>query len=209
MGNRKENKPDKEQNKYDIIYIDPPWPMTGDPNKMAAAGKHYHLMTMEDINRMPLKSILKKNGAVFVWATTPRLNLAFEAIKSWDLHYRGIAHIWVKTRKSDNAIINGQGVPPTYSKPTTEVLLLATTKKSGRPIPLVDCALPQVVLAPREGHSVKPQVFRTLIERAFNNQDLKKIEIFSRKTDLIGWDVAGNAVDGKDINQTLEEMINQ
>lgn len=206
---RKKQEDTTDAKKYDIIYIDPPWPMHGDPNKNAAAGKHYSLMTMEEINKMPIKSILKKNAAVFCWATTPRLDLAIEAIRSWGLHYRGVAHIWVKSRKGDNAIIHGQGVPPTYSKPTTELLLLATTKKAGRPIPLVNCALPQVVLAPREEHSVKPQIFRELIERAYNNSSLNKIEIFSRKTEIPGWDVAGNAVDGEDINKTLSKMIDQ
>ena len=197
-----------DHKKYDIVLIDPPWPHFNDKTGTNIASKHYSLMTMEEINRMPIKSILKKNAAVFCWATTPRLDLAIEAIKSWGLNYRGIAHIWVKTRKGDNAIIHGQGVPPTYSKPTTEVLLLATTKKAGRPIPLLNCALPQVVLAPREEHSTKPQKFRALIDSAFkDDKNLNKIEIFARKNGIVGWDAIGNAIDGEDINKTLSKMF--
>lgn len=179
--------------------------MWGDPNKDAAAGKHYKLMTDTDVNNLPLKKILKKDAYVFVWATTPRLNAAIEAIKAWGLHYRGVGHIWVKTRK-DGGIIHAQGIPPTYSKPTTEFLLVATTKKAGRPIKLINSKLPQVVLAPREGHSTKPEVFRELIESAFGN-GYDMIEVFARKQ-VPGWDAIGNAVcNGEDVRDTINNVI--
>lgn len=179
--------------KYDIVYIDPPWPHFGDSQKNAAAGKHYNLMTMEQIKSMPIKSIMNRPGALFCWATCPRLDLAIDAIEAWGLHYRGVAHTWVKTRRKDNGIIYGQGIPPTYSKPTTELLLLATTKKTGRPFPLLDNAIPQVVLEPRaqgkKSHSKKPQVFRNLIERAYGKRN--RIEIFARGK-IDGWVTWGN-----------------
>lgn len=191
--------------RYDVLLIDPPWQMWGDPNKDAAAGKHYQLMTDTDVNNLPLKKILKKDAYVFVWATTPRLNAAIEAIKAWGLHYRGVGHIWVKTRK-DGGIINAQGIPPTYSKPTTEFLLVATTKKAGRPIKLINSKLPQVVLAPREGHSTKPEVFRELIESAFGT-GYNMIEVFARKQ-VPGWDAIGNAVcNGEDVRDTIAKII--
>lgn len=191
--------------RYDILYIDPPWQMWGDPNKDAAAGKYYQLMTDNDVNNLPLKKILKRDAYVFVWATTPRLNAAIEAIKAWGLHYRGVAHVWVKTRR-DGGIIHAQGIPPTYSKPTTELLLVATTKKTGRPIKLINSKLPQVVLAPREGHSTKPEIFRQLIASAFGpNHDM--IEIFARKH-VPGWDVIGNAVtNGEDVRTSIDNII--
>ena len=46
--------------RYDVLLIDPPWQMWGDPNKDAAAGKHYQLMTDTDVNNLSLKKILKK-----------------------------------------------------------------------------------------------------------------------------------------------------
>jgi N6-adenosine-specific RNA methylase IME4 len=191
--------------RYDVLLIDPPWQMWGDPNKDAAAGKHYQLMTDTDVNNLSLKKILKKDAYVFVWATTPRLNAAIEAIKAWGLHYRGVGHIWVKTRK-DGGIINAQGIPPTYSKPTTEFLLVATTKKAGRPIKLINSKLPQVVLAPREGHSTKPEVFRELIESAFGT-GYNMIEVFARKQ-VPGWDAIGNAVcNGEDVRDTIAKII--
>ena len=190
--------------KYDIVLMDPPWSHYGDPNKMAAAGKHYTLMSDDDVKNLPVRSILKKDAYVFVWATGPRLGIALEAIKAWKLHYRGIAHVWVKTRK-DGKIIHGQGIPPTYSKPTTELLLVATTRRTGRPVPLLDSALPQVVLEPRAGHSVKPAKFRQLIEKGLG-QGNDKLEMFARQT-VTGWDAIGDAVSaGEDIRVTLARM---
>ena len=33
------------QGTYDVVYADPPWSYYGDPNKMAAAGKYYALLS--------------------------------------------------------------------------------------------------------------------------------------------------------------------
>jgi len=191
--------------KYDILLVDPPWHHYGSPNKNAAAGKHYSLMSDLSVQNLPIKSLLKKKAFVFVWATGPRLNAAISAIQSWDLYYRGVGHVWVKTRK-DGGIIHGQGVPPTYSKPTTEFLLTATTTKGGRPVKLLSSKLPQVVLSPREGHSVKPEVFREHIDSAFR-PGLDKIELFARKR-VLGWDAIGSDVcAGEDIRTSIDKIL--
>ena len=111
----------------------------------------------------------------------------------------------VKTR-GDGGIIHAQGVPPTYSKPTTEFLLVATTTKGGRPVKLLSSRLPQVVLAPREGHSVKPALFRRHIEDAFGPGP-DKIELFARAR-FPGWDAIGDAVcGGEDIRTSIDRIV--
>lgn len=47
------------EGKFDIVYADPPWMMYGDPNKMGAAGKHYSLMADDQLEAMPVKSLLR------------------------------------------------------------------------------------------------------------------------------------------------------
>ncbi len=180
----------KLEPRYEIVYIDPPWPYYGDPNKMGAAGKHYSLMTEQEIYDLPVKSLLAnpKKGAVFVWATSPKLDMAIEAIKRWGFHYRGVAFVWVKTTQS-GSIIGAQGVPPTGTKPTSELLLLATTNKTGRPFPLLDAGVAQVVLAPRSKHSQKPTVFYEKIERLYGKRP--RVEVFARNA-FDGWDCWGN-----------------
>ena len=192
--------------KYDVVLIDCPWSYFGDGQKMGAAAKEYNLMSQADIEAMQIKSLLKKNACVFVWATCPRLDLAISAIRSWGLHYRGVAFVWVKTNKKGN-IIAGQGVPPTFTKPTTELLLLATTKKTGRPLKLRKYNQAQVILASRTNkHSEKPEVFRQHIVDVFDNGDtLDKLEVFAREI-TPGWDCVGNEICGEDVNVSVGKL---
>jgi N6-adenosine-specific RNA methylase IME4 len=172
---------------YDIVYVDPPWYYYGSAVKDAAAGKHYPLMSLEELAAIDLRAILNKRAAIFLWATCPRLNFAFTLLDAWHLHYRGVAYVWVKVNRR-GTIIAGQGVPPTFTKPTSELLLVATTNATGRPFPILDLAQPQVILQPRRSHSEKPAIFRTLIEQLCG--DRPRIELFAR-SQAKGWDVWG------------------
>lgn len=172
---------------YDIVLIDPPWPHYGSPTKDAAAGKHYPLMPMEELKALPIGHLLASKAAVFLWATGPRLHLAIELLGAWGLHYRGVAYVWVKVNKQ-GGIIQGQGIPPTFTKPTTEFLLAATTNRVGRPFPILDMAQGQVVLSPRGGHSQKPRVFHQKIEELCGNRP--RLELFARER-VPGWDSWG------------------
>ncbi len=175
--------------KYDIAYGDPPWPHYGDPNKDAAAGKHYDLMTIAEIHALPVRALFKREGAAFIWATCPRLDLAVDAIRAWGLYYRGVAFVWVKTRK-DGQPIGAQGIPPTGTKPTTELCLLATTCKRGRPFKLLSAKVSQTIFAPRSGgHSSKPPETRDRIVELYG--DRPRLELFAR-TAVDGWDRWGN-----------------
>jgi N6-adenosine-specific RNA methylase IME4 len=168
---------------YEIVYADPPWSYYGSAIKDAAAGKHYPLMSQEDLAMLPIRDIMEKRAALFLWATGPRLHLAVELMERWKLHFRGVLYVWVKTNRR-GGIINGQGVPPTFTKPTTEFLLAATTMRTGRPFPINDLAQPQVVLRPRAEHSKKPAVFRDLIEDLCGQRS--RIELFARES-AKGW----------------------
>lgn len=165
---------------------------------MAAAGKHYPLMSWDDLAAMPVRDLIAptktRHGALFMWGTGPLLDQQIELIKHWGFHYRGVAFVWVKTRK-DGQIIGGQGVPPTFVKPTTEFVLAASTCKSGRPLPLLDSAMHQVVLAPRERHSKKPDIFRDNIVQLLG--DKPRIELFAREQ-ADGWDQSGFDMNGVD-----------
>jgi N6-adenosine-specific RNA methylase IME4 len=179
--------PPLPEKRYDIAYVDPPWYYYGSALKDAAAGKHYPLMSLEELAAIEIRRMLNKRAAVFLWATCPRLNFALELIDAWKLHYRGVAYVWVKINRRGE-IIAGQGIPPTFTKPTSELLLVATTNATGRPFPILDLAQPQVVLQPRGAHSEKPAIFRTLIEELCGRRS--RIELFARSA-AKGWDVWG------------------
>ena len=168
---------------FEIVYADPPWAYYGSPIKDAAAGKHYSLMSQEALARLPVRDIMAKRAALFLWATGPRLHLALELVQHWRLHFRGVLYVWVKTNRRGE-IIRGQGVPPTFTKPTTEFVLAATTMPTGRPFPLRDLAQAQVVLHQRAEHSRKPAVFRTMIEQLCGGRP--RIELFARES-ARGW----------------------
>ncbi len=177
--------------KYDIVYADPPWFHYGSQIKDAAAARHYPLMSQDELAALPVRSILNARAALFLWATGPRLHFAIELIDRWGLHYRGVAYVWVKTNRR-GAIIRGQGVPPTFTKPTTEFVLAATTMRHGRPFPLFDLAQGQVVLEPRAEHSRKPAVFRRLITELCGQRS--RVELFARE-ETPGWACWGPQTD--------------
>ena len=174
---------------YDLIIADPPWSYYGDPSKDQAAGKHYDLMTTEEIAAIELP--LARDGVLFLWATCPRLDQAIALIDKWGLHFRGVAFVWIKTRK-DGQIIGAQGVRPTTVKRITELVLVASHKKKGRPMPLKSESIRQVVLAPRPGgiHSAKPEAVQDRIEELYGD-DCTRLEMFARRK-RTGWDDWGN-----------------
>jgi site-specific DNA-methyltransferase (adenine-specific) len=175
---------------YSVILADPPWKYYGDPNKDQACGKHYNCMTPEEIAALPVKMLCADRAVVLVWATCPMLDVAMDTIRAWGLHYRGVAYVWVKTR-ADGGIINGQGVRPTLTKPTTELVLAASTVKRGRPLKILNEGQGQVVLAPRGEHSKKPDEVQKRIETLLG--DVPRLELFARRK-RPGWDAWGNEV---------------
>ena len=172
---------------YDLAVADPPWPFYGDPNKMAAAGKHYNLMSLDEIAAVPVPAILAKRAAVFLWATCPRLPDAIQTLDAWKLFYRGVAYVWIKTTKK-GVPIGPQGIPPTFVKPVCELLLVGTTNKLGRPFPILTSKARQLVYAPRGKHSEKPAIFRDLIVELCG--DRPRIELFARQS-VEGWNTWG------------------
>lgn len=198
---------------YEVLYADCPWNYYGSPEKWAAAGKHYDLMTDEQLKGLPVMSKVARAAVCFMWATGPRLDSAIDVMRAWGFRYRGIAFVWVKTRK-DGQVIGAQGVRPSIVKPTTEfvlagatetfdgplpvgaeveveVVLAGATKAYGRPLPLESEAVSQVVFAPRGRHSEKPEEVRRRIDRLYAT-NRPRLEMFARGASVPGWDRFGN-----------------
>lgn len=176
--------------KHDIVLCDPPWEYYGQQDKWGAAAKFYPTMTDKELEEFPIKNFLNEKGIVFVWATSPRLDFAIELVKKWGLHYRGIAFVWVKTKK-DGTPIAAQGVRPSFVKPTCEFVIVASTNAKGRTFKLHNEAIKQVILAPKKEHSRKPDAVHEAINKMFPEQT--KIELFARRP-YEGWKVWGNEV---------------
>ena len=175
---------------HDVILIDPPWSYTGQQDKWGAAAKFYDTMTDRDIYNLPLTSLLNKPNVVFVWATGPKLHKAIRAIQKWKLSYRGVAFVWIKTKK-DGTPIGAQGVRPSVVKPLTEFVLVASTQLEGRPLKLSSESVVQTIFAPKREHSQKPDEVMERIEQMY--PEYSKLEMFAR-TPRDGWGAWGNEV---------------
>jgi N6-adenosine-specific RNA methylase IME4 len=185
---------------FDVILADPPWSYYGDPRKDQAAGKHYPCLTAAELAALPVRGLAARGAVLFCWATGPKLAEAVDLLRSWRFHVRGVAFVWVKTTK-DGRVIGGQGIRPSVTKPTTEFVLWGATAARGRPLPVCDEAMPQVVLAPRPTrpgggvwHSAKPPAVRANIE-ALYGPGVRRVELFARER-AAGWTGWGGGLRG-------------
>ena len=192
MANRAFFDIDAIEDKYDIIYADPPWSYYGQQDKWGAAQKFYDTMEPMEIYKLPVQRLLNDKSMVFLWATGPRLHYAIECLEWWDLYYRGVAFVWVKT-KQDGTPIGAQGVRPSITKPLTEFVLAGSTVEKGRPLPLNDESVVQTVFSPRKEHSAKPVEVYSRIESMYPGA--KKLEMFGRGKPRLGWDIHGDEVE--------------
>ncbi|QHL90759.1 DNA methyltransferase [Sphingomonas changnyeongensis] len=181
---------DLPDRRYDVILADPPWAYYGQQNKWGAAAKFYATAPDEAIVRLPIPDLLTDRGVLFLWATSPRLDVAMACLQAWQLHFRGIAFVWVKARK-DGGPIRAQGVRPSIVKPTAEYVIAASRVAKGRPMKLADEAVSNVILAPRRAHSQKPDAVAEAIERLY--PEASRLEMFAR-TLRPGWDLWGDEV---------------
>lgn len=171
--------------KYNIIYADPPWDYKWNDGGKFAPGRHYPTMTTDEICEMKdvIKKISEKNCAMLMWTTMPCLPDAIRVIKEWGFKYKTCAFTWVKVRK-DGQPLAGMG---SYTKSNVEICLLAMRGH----IKSADKTVRQIIMAQRREHSRKPDETRERIVQLFG--DLPRIELFARQH-IDGWDCWGNEV---------------
>lgn len=178
--------------RYGIIYADPPWSYrssgTGDKSRGTAA-KHYHTMTTEDICNMPIREICGGRAVCFLWATFPNIGEAIRVMEAWGFEYKTAAFVWVKKNPRNGKLFWGMG---SYTRANAEVCLLGISPdfKAGEKI--LSHKVHQIVEAPYEGHSKKPDEVRKRIVELLG--DVPRIELFARqKAD--GWDSWGDELE--------------
>ena len=176
--------------KYDVLLVDPPWSYYGQQAKWGAAAKFYKTMSDDELMALPVGFIAKDNTVLFCWATGPRLDIANRLVEHWGFCYRGMAFVWVKSTKA-GVPIGARGVRPSIVKPTTEFVIAASMVAKGRPMPLADESVAQVVLAPVAAHSQKPDEIQARIERLY--PFASRLEMFARR-ERPGWDAWGDEV---------------
>ena len=172
--------------KYSIIYADPPWHYKWGEGKTGgkfAPERHYRTMTVDEICEAPIKRLAARNCALLLWATMPCLPDAIRVMAAWGFRYKTCAFTWIKVRK-DGEPLAGMG---SYTKCNAELCLLGMRGH----IKAVDKTVRQVIMAQRQGHSVKPYEVQDRIVKLFG--DLPRIELFARRQ-VDGWDCFGDEV---------------
>ncbi len=162
---------------FAVIVADPPWNYYGSPTKWAAAGKFYNLMSDEELQSLPVPKLYHKNTVMFMWATSSSLERSINLLRAWNLYYRGVAFVWLKTTQTGQ-LIGAQGVRPSITKPLSEFVIAGSTIERGRPLDLFDESIVQTVLAPKTRHSEKPSAVMDRLERMY--PQCRKAELFCR-----------------------------
>lgn len=180
--------PDK---KYAVIYADPPWTYWQhgtSPKSRGNAAQHYKTMTTDEICRLPVKSIAKKEAILFLWATFPQIEDAIQVMKAWGFEYKTAAFVWVKTYRSGK-LFWGMGA---YTRANAEVCLLGVTPSFQAKNKIQSHKVSQIIQAPFAGHSVKPDEARQRIVQLIG--DAPRIELFARQR-APGWDAWGDEIE--------------
>ena len=183
------------ENKYNIIYADPPWTFKtySDKGKDRSAEQHYNVLSLDDIKKLPIRDLAADSCMLFMWVTYPILDKSFEVMKAWGFDYKTCAFAWVKANKSadlsklnvEKDIRMNMGY---YTRANSELCLLG---RRGKTLERMDKGVRQVILSHQREHSRKPDEAYDRIERLFG--DVSRIELFAR-TEREGWDVWGNEV---------------
>lgn len=175
--------------KYSIIYADPPWAYRQCGTTAKSRGnalKHYSTMTTAEICALPVREICAEGAACFMWATFPNIREAIKVMEAWGFEYRTAAFVWVKKNAKSGTNFWGMGA---YTRANAEVCLLGISPgfKAGKRIS--SHRVHQIIEAPFEGHSKKPDETRHRIVELLG--DVPRLEMFARqKAD--GWDAWGD-----------------
>jgi len=191
--------------KYDVIYADPAWKygskeLYGDKNKEGKRENRfrkleriYDTMSLAEIKQLPVKNMIGKNAACFLWVTDSHLKEGIEVLESWGFKYKTIAFNWIKKTNKGNTYVN---FAP-WTLKSSEICLLGMRGSMGKL--KTDNTIRQLIEAERTKHSKKPKEARERIEQLF--ADVNRIELFARKN-YVGWDAWGNEVeDSIDLSQ--------
>ncbi|KAB2655934.1 hypothetical protein F9K94_15520 [Brucella tritici] len=190
----------KNKSSYDVLVVDPPWSYgsnTGRPNRVAEAhyptighnGKEINRNTGKGIEAIvdcaPINDWASRDAHLYLWVTNPKLPFAFEVMKRWGFTYKTTL-TWTKTKRDGSVHGGGMGW---FFRGATEHILFGV--KGNKPIPS-SLRVPNVIMAPPTGHSVKPDAFYEMIDGIYSPQ-ANKIDVFARRF-RDGWTVWGNEI---------------
>lgn len=178
--------------KYQIIYVDPPYKYrnknTGGSMRSGASSK-YDVMSIDDICSLPIKDIVDKDSALFLWVTCPMQREGMMIMDAWGYQYKTKIY-WRKIMSL------GMGF---WFRGQVEELWLGIHGK----VKAFRLQIPNFQQTKALAHSQKPDEFREIIEMTGLEP---RIELFARRK-VDGWTCLGLEISGKTIQEELANLI--
>jgi len=211
---------------FDHVLLDPAWKYA---NRLSGKGRtkfgsgasgKYRTETTKAMATFRVGDLAAPEACnMHMWVTGPFLPDAFTLFEAYEFTYSTIEFVWVKVNKRfDKAGLRtlAQWIyilglakfltdlafkgPGHYTASNIELVLLA---HKGPILPEV-LMYPQLIFAPRLGHSEKPSHVHEYIEKAYPGQ--RYIELFAREP-RPGWVTLGNEIDGRDLRDSIPAIL--
>jgi N6-adenosine-specific RNA methylase IME4 len=207
--------------KYKIIYADPPWKYDNPKDHKAKyGGTPYKQIPLNELKQLPIADIAEKDSILFLWATLPKIIEALETMKAWGFRYTCCPFAWMKLNSTGHLEETWPETKKKKAMPTltlegglysgighwtagnTELVLMGKRGSLKR----IRKDIKQTVIAPISWHSHKPDEVRQRIVQLMG--DVPRIELFATESPE-GWDAIGGAIDGLDISESLQKIIDK
>lgn len=167
----------------DLVVVDPPWlyDLRSEKGEAKSAQAQYRCLPDGEIKALPVGHLVGSDSWLFLWATGPKLDFAIKCMEHWGFEFK--THmVWRKVTKNGKPAIG----PGYIVRSMHETILIGSIGS-----PRMRKPLPSEFAGLRRGHSEKPEEFYHLLDNRFAPPNMRRADIFSRRS-RPGWLVFGD-----------------